>query len=157
MNPTKHSIHPEEIEFSKRLESVRKDVECFFGIVKGRFRILKLPVMYRKQERIDNMFFTCVILHNMLHIYDGLGELEKGVKWNGVDGLHDCGLLPPDLDVTKVGSAPSAESVEVEDGHESLKKKLVKSFAYRQTINDIHWLQEKQSSSTGGGDVDEDG
>ncbi|CAN0006671.1 unnamed protein product, partial [Sphacelaria rigidula] len=33
-----------ESRWSKALESVRKDVECFFGILKGRFRILKLGV-----------------------------------------------------------------------------------------------------------------
>ncbi|CAN0416889.1 unnamed protein product, partial [Ascophyllum nodosum] len=55
-----------EMQFSKHLESVRKDVECFFGILRGRFRILKLPILFRSRERIDNAFFTCCILHNML-------------------------------------------------------------------------------------------
>ena len=50
----------------KWLESVRKDVECTFGILKGRFRCLKLPIFYHSKKNIDNMFFTCCILHNML-------------------------------------------------------------------------------------------
>ena len=33
--------------WSKRLESVRKDVECAFGILKKRFRILKVPFLYK--------------------------------------------------------------------------------------------------------------
>ena len=33
--------------WSKRLESVRKDVECAFGIVKQRFRILKVPFLFK--------------------------------------------------------------------------------------------------------------
>ncbi|CAM9878150.1 unnamed protein product, partial [Choristocarpus tenellus] len=52
---------------SERVESVRKDVECFFGKVKGRFRILKLPLLYSERKKINNLFFTCCILQNMLH------------------------------------------------------------------------------------------
>ena len=35
------------------------------------------------------MFFTCVALHNMVHLWDGRGEWEAGVAWGGVDGLFD--------------------------------------------------------------------
>jgi hypothetical protein len=35
-----------------QLESVRKDVECFFGILKRRFRILKMPIQFHKQEEV---------------------------------------------------------------------------------------------------------
>ncbi|CAN0110321.1 unnamed protein product, partial [Pylaiella littoralis] len=63
-----------EIRWSKALESVRKDVECFFGILKGRFRILKLGILFQSLEDINNMFFTCCTLHNMLHAFDGLDE-----------------------------------------------------------------------------------
>ncbi len=34
----------DEIHWSKLLESMRKDVECTFGILKGRWRILKAGV-----------------------------------------------------------------------------------------------------------------
>ena len=71
MEPTKYPLNADDTEFSKHLESVRKDVECFFGILKGRFRILKLPILFRSRERIDNAFFTCCILHNMLHALMG--------------------------------------------------------------------------------------
>ncbi|CAN0447495.1 unnamed protein product, partial [Pylaiella littoralis] len=39
-SPSKFAGTDIEIRWSKALESVRKDVECFFGILKGRFRIL---------------------------------------------------------------------------------------------------------------------
>jgi hypothetical protein len=35
------SNHPDEVWWSQWLESMRKDVECIFGILKGRWRILK--------------------------------------------------------------------------------------------------------------------
>ena len=39
--PFKRSTNRAEIRFSSWLESMRKDVECTFGILKGRWRILK--------------------------------------------------------------------------------------------------------------------
>ncbi|CAM9749108.1 unnamed protein product, partial [Ectocarpus fasciculatus] len=92
IEPSKYPLSENDLLFSKRLESVRKDVECFFGILKGRFRILKLAMAYQSQERIDNVFFTCCILHNMLHTFDtawtswwrtrtGLAVLGWGPRW----------------------------------------------------------------------------
>ena len=75
MNPTKSPHKEEDTIFSKRLESVRKDMECFFGSVKGRFRILKLPLLFQDREAIDDVWFTCSTLHNVMHSFDGLGEL----------------------------------------------------------------------------------
>ncbi len=65
------------------VESVRKDVECCFGSIKQRFRILKNPIEYHTKDSIDNVFFTCCILHNMLLQFDGLDR-----RWE-VD--HDKG------------------------------------------------------------------
>lgn len=52
--------------WSKRIESVRKDVECTFGILKRRFRILKVPMPYTSKEQVENIMFTCCVLHNIL-------------------------------------------------------------------------------------------
>ncbi|CAN0019648.1 unnamed protein product [Pylaiella littoralis] len=67
MAPSKYPGDVDDATFSEMPKSVRKDVECFFGILKGRFRILKLRLAYHCREDIDNIFFTCCILHNMLH------------------------------------------------------------------------------------------
>ncbi|CAN0185409.1 unnamed protein product [Pylaiella littoralis] len=84
--PSKFAGTDIEIRWSKALESVRKDVECFFGILKGRFRILKLGILFQSLEDINNMFFTCCTLHNMLHAFDGLDEFEPTVEWGGEGG-----------------------------------------------------------------------
>ena len=52
------------------MESERKHVECAFGILKSRFRILKLPIRMHDFDEIDEMFRTCCILHNMCLEYD---------------------------------------------------------------------------------------
>ncbi|CAM9144822.1 unnamed protein product, partial [Sphacelaria rigidula] len=87
--PTKCPYSEEDVRLSKWLESVRKDAECFFGRLKGRFRFLKLSILLREKERVDNAMFTACMLHNMLHTMDGLDNLDTGVSWSGVDGQHD--------------------------------------------------------------------
>ena len=81
-----------------------QDVECTFGILKGRWRILKTGIRVHNTEASDNIWLTCCALHNMLLDVDGLSnawksgakphwELESGafrdeeipsaVNWNG--------------------------------------------------------------------------
>ena len=94
-----------EREFSKRLESVRKDVECTFGVtackkkltiwqvLKNRFRILKVPLLCcgrNGQEKVDNIFYTCCMIHNMLLEHDGY--IDWTSDWSHLPGL-DTGLL----------------------------------------------------------------
>ena len=71
----------DEIRFSEWLESMRKDVECFFGIMKGRFLIFRYGFRLHKIYQCDQMWLTCCALHNMLLEIDGLHEnWELGAK-----------------------------------------------------------------------------
>jgi hypothetical protein len=68
--PNKHSSEEGTVRFSQRLESVRKDAECTLGILKKRWHILKNHMLIHDKARIDNIVFTCAILHNMLIEHD---------------------------------------------------------------------------------------
>ncbi len=68
----------DKIHWSKWLKSIRKDVECTFGILKGRWRMLKSGVKIHGVDLVDNIWFTCCALHNWLLDVDGLGE-----EWAG--------------------------------------------------------------------------
>ncbi len=60
-----------------RYESARKAVERVFGMLKKRFRFLKLPIITKSITDIDNMIRSCFILHNM-NIHDqGRFDPEK--------------------------------------------------------------------------------
>ena len=72
--PFKRTCSRQEIRFSQWLESIRKDVECTFGILKGRFRILKSGIRLFGQEAADKIFLTCCALHNLLLDVDGIEE-----------------------------------------------------------------------------------
>ncbi|KAL3758310.1 hypothetical protein ACHAWU_004275 [Discostella pseudostelligera] len=50
--PFSNSSRYDEIRWSEWLESMRKDVECTFGILKGRFRILKTGIRLHKPEAL---------------------------------------------------------------------------------------------------------
>ncbi|CAN0185610.1 unnamed protein product, partial [Pylaiella littoralis] len=52
--PYKTYASVEQQEWSKRFESVRKDIECFFGRLKGRFRLFKTGILFNSREKIDN-------------------------------------------------------------------------------------------------------
>lgn len=140
-----------EGKWSKTLESVRKDVERFFGILKGRFRILKLGVLFQDKIDIDNMFFTCCTLHNMLHAFDGLDVLEPATSWGGKEGLHDPWVCPPTTDESTVGSTgppnDDDDDSQLPDAeHFELKNALMAHFDYRRRVKrDITWLQHAES------------
>lgn len=74
-----------EMRFSRWLESMRKDVECTFGILKGRFRILKTGIPLHGIEVCDRIWLTCCALHNFLLEEDGLDTGWNASRYLGAD------------------------------------------------------------------------
>ena len=73
----------DEIRFSDWIESMRKDVECTFGILKGRWRVLRYGIKLWGIKSTDRVWLTCCALHNWLLEVDGLAKgWENGVKSN---------------------------------------------------------------------------
>jgi hypothetical protein len=90
--PLKDPITYQECHFSEWLESMRKDVECTFGILKGGFRILKTGIRLHGIEATDLIWLTCCALHNMFLEEDGLSDKwENGIAtdWESELGLHN--------------------------------------------------------------------
>jgi hypothetical protein len=52
--------------FLSMLESLWKDVECVFGILKGRWASLDKGFKYRDVKTCGQIFLTCAVLHNMM-------------------------------------------------------------------------------------------
>lgn len=98
--PLKDSMNRGEIRFSQWLESLRKDVECTFGILKGRWRVLKTGIRMHNTEVADNIWLTCCALHNMLLDVDGLSTgWNNGVPsdWELDSGDFDESDLPDSI------------------------------------------------------------
>jgi DDE superfamily endonuclease len=83
--PAKHTAFRAEQRFSEWIESFRKDAECTFGILKGRFRVLKTGIRLDGPVAADRVWLTCCALHNFLLEEDGLEE------WNGELGMNEVG------------------------------------------------------------------
>lgn len=82
-----------EQRLSDWIESFRKDVECVFGTLKGRFRALKTGIRLEGPVAADRMWLTCCALHNWLLEVDGMD-----VEWQGDCGKNDteeCRRLAP--------------------------------------------------------------
>ena len=167
-NPEKWSIDKDVIAFSRHLESVRKDIECTFGILKGRFRILKIPIRFQTQAEVDNIFRTCYVLHNILLKNDGLdSRWESNIRWDGDYGNHDLQDLGSSVEVN-VGTGLTGDYIrrlhvridssldfsrlsneriqggdmdvpEVNHDYGSLRAKLITNFAYKLKHKLIIW------------------
>ena len=53
---------------------IRKYSECTFGILKARFQLLYTRLKRRNANDIERLFKVCAILHNMLLVYDPVGD-----------------------------------------------------------------------------------
>jgi hypothetical protein len=88
--------------FSSNLESIRKDVECTFGIMKKRWKILNNGLMYRDIKVCEKIFVTCSCLHNMLIDDMQMKHSDTRVGWGallGDDGIYlDGHTKPPNVD-----------------------------------------------------------
>jgi hypothetical protein len=90
--PVNRTIHYKEIRFLQWLESIQKDGKCTFGIMKGRFQILKTGIQIHGVKATDKVWLTCcAALHNYLLEVDGLHkDWMHGVasEWEGGLGNH---------------------------------------------------------------------
>jgi hypothetical protein len=50
--------------FSSKIKSVRKDVECVFGILKKRWKILDYGIRFRDISVVEKVSIVCCMLHN---------------------------------------------------------------------------------------------
>jgi hypothetical protein len=161
--PVKHTCDEDLCRWSRWVESVRKDVECTFGILKGRFRILKMPVLLQSKDDIDNVFWTCCVLHNIILRSDNRTRLwEEGVDWEGEYGHHDIADVGKEFRVHRVVDsqwqrvqirvnraldlsiqtsfvAASSEPTEIHDTHIAFRNKLVSHFTKKYRAQEVIW------------------
>ncbi len=124
---------------------MRNDAECTFGILKKRWRILKNHMLIRDKARIDNIVFTCAILHNMLIEND---------KWEDEDDINDVATDIPEhsmderiinirdglVDRSYAGSGNTMEAdIQAESEWAILRANLIQNYMYCFRQNRIEW------------------
>ena len=98
--------------FSTNIESVRKDVECTFGIMKKRWRILNNGFYQREIGICEKIFVTCCCLNNFL-----LDLMEKTNVRIGRGGpMNDDGIWlsggPRDIEPEDTDRVLSAQFIQ---------------------------------------------
>jgi hypothetical protein len=143
----KHTEEADMKAFSGLCESVRKDVECLFGILKKRFRCLGVPCLAHFAENINNMVKVCSILHNMLLAHDGLDVAgEEDTDWKNVDEAEalSYGVNLANLATFVVGSQSEfndMEEMEVHDGWDVKRRQLVTHYVHALRRGEVYALR----------------
>ena len=76
------TLDPDEIAFNEELSSARVSVECAFGILKSRWRILTKQIESGVSSVSDTVV-ACAVLHNFC--------INAGDEWEWDDGDDDGG------------------------------------------------------------------
>lgn len=79
--PVHNACDARSVYWSEFLESVRKDVERTFGILKARFLFLWHGVQYHDPSTITAAMQCCCILHNWILVHDTYASVD----WVGMD------------------------------------------------------------------------
>lgn len=88
MPPHKHPKTRNEVLWSEWVESVRKDIECFFGKMKARWQFLKNPNRHHSAQIIESAFQCCCIINNMLLDDSSEAETQDERTEENLDALH---------------------------------------------------------------------
>lgn len=98
MDPFSSGCSCDQKRWSEWLESVRKDIECAFGILKARFRLFSMALRFHLLRDIDYAWKSACILHNMNILYAGndQAEWERNINWSYLDPDFDT-LDGPEL------------------------------------------------------------
>lgn len=88
------SVDPDEIHFSRELSAARVKVECAFGVLKARWRILDF-IEECNVQKISQIIMVCVVLHNFC--------IRMGDNWDEEDPPDDDNPPNPNNNVLRDG------------------------------------------------------
>jgi len=76
-------VNDRELSLASQKESVRKDIERFFGVLQGKFKILRHEMFEWSEGNLIFISQVSVILHNMIvDMAQRRGEVdENGMEW----------------------------------------------------------------------------
>jgi hypothetical protein len=144
--------------FAEWLESMRKDIECTFGILKQRFRILKKPIRLYFEDDIDDVVRTCAVLHNILLEFDSFlnphwADIDPNVEEPEEDPQATQSVSQDPEATQDVSNVPLFEGVYQatqfepddhkiswnQDLFSELRAALVKHLAYQYRMHRVEW------------------
>ena len=151
IDPDHNNYEVCHLYWSEWLESVRKDIECTFGVLKQRFRFFRSGMNFHSQKVIDGAMKTACILHNMLLVGDGQDrfdwetlnpDAEEDDAEVGVTAFDSFDIHPQEhsgkiqFDTAIVGKCFIAKDTH---NYNTFKSLLVQHFTRQYQIGDLHW------------------
>jgi len=157
------SSDPLKYRFTDWIASIRKDVECLFGILKIRFFYLKRPSYVKTAGLMRAIFVTCCILNNMILRHDGLNNLWESeanwecYNWEGmgadevtedenpepVDPCMPERYNPDEIQLTRLEELPQINyhpaSDQIETNFHTLRDYLAKHLFYTYAAGFLRW------------------
>jgi len=129
---------PVNVQWRKRLESLRKDVECLNGILKARWKILQAGIRLHSISDVQKIVHTCAALHNMLLVKDGLDssfnphrEPSLACTQEDIDFFE---RLDRDYDNDELAAELAGSKGEMEDvGFRQRRSRLIEHYALTKT------------------------
>ena len=122
-------------------ESLRKEIECCFGRMKKKFRILAVPMTRRNEIDCADIVKVCMCLHNMG--FQGTVEANRDVDRRQVDEMDLQHVYGPDFNVNVVTNAPELpQSAEGSPVMSQTRADLTQHFRFQFTaLKRIHGLE----------------
>lgn len=159
MEPSKHAFSDDERDWTKMVESLRKDVECLFGELKQEFAILKYGSRFSSLTLMDNIFLTCCAIHNQRKVIAGLDEMWDldHVLIDEDLSQNDAAVFRRQAEMDRLNSVPEADNSGMGGGenlilpfddnvleehdisHDVVKKRLIDHFTVANNKNEVVW------------------
>jgi Plant transposon protein len=163
MEPSKRTKSTDDLNWSEMNESLRKDVECLFGILKQEFAILKYGCRFSDLSLVDDIFQTCCAIHNQRKIVSGSDQPWSIVELYPDDIDGDSARLRPDVfrrileserfEEESIGRGSEEHEIIHDDfvlplhadSHATVKNRLINHFAVACRKNEIFWPRRKSN------------
>ena len=163
MEPSKYSRTNDEADWSELLESLRKDIDRLFGIIKQMFAIIKYGCRITEKEEADNVFLTCLAIYqqkkNLFQVYGQPWELTyAGIMEGAIDqegAQHPINRMRMEAAAFELGLgedqevAPGgADDAERDMNHDERKKALITHFKVMKSKKEIVWPSQFRTTYT---------
>ena len=90
----RHPMKAKTQHFSKRQDSVRKDIERAFEVLRARFAVVRGPAYGWHPKQIKEIMICCIILHNMI--------VEDEGPHAGNTDFSDIGYIAPGIKTIQI-------------------------------------------------------
>lgn len=150
MEPTKDPVDEADQQWSEMAESLRKDIERLFGVLKQAFAILKYGTRFGDLGVVDDIFLTCLAMYNQRKEIDGLdeewvlanddGDLPQGEsniqrRLNEVMARGEALQRGPGEHVLQCNPVSPNEKRE----HDIVKRKFITHFKHALANGEVFW------------------